>query len=201
MEVLPINLIVVDEAHCISQWGYDFRPDYLRIGELRESVDAPVMALTATATPEVADDIMDKLGFSEKLIIKTGFERPNLSYIVRRTEDKYGQLLGICRGVAGSGIIYARNRRKCEELAAFLQSQGESSSYYHAGVGSMTRSERQAAWMDGKIRVMVCTNAFGMGIDKPDVRFVAHYDLPDSPEAYFQEPLPCCFGTGLTCAG
>ena len=175
VEVLPINLIVVDEAHCISQWGYDFRPDYLRIGELRESVDAPVMALTATATPEVADDIMDKLGFSEKLIIKTGFERPNLSYIVRRTEDKYGQLLGICRGVAGSGIIYARNRRKCEELAAFLQSQGESSSYYHAGVGSMTRSERQAAWMDGKIRVMVCTNAFGMGIDKPDVRFVAHY--------------------------
>ncbi|MDD7455608.1 MAG: RecQ family ATP-dependent DNA helicase [Bacteroidales bacterium] len=187
VEVLPINLIVVDEAHCISQWGYDFRPDYLRIGELRESVDAPVMALTATATPEVADDIMDKLGFSEKIIIKTGFERPNLSYIVRRTEDKYGQLLGICRGVAGSGIIYARNRRKCEELSAFLQSQGESSSYYHAGVGAMTRSERQAAWMDGKIRVMVCTNAFGMGIDKPDVRFVAHYDLPDSPEAYFQE--------------
>jgi ATP-dependent DNA helicase RecQ len=186
-EVLPISLIVVDEAHCISQWGYDFRPDYLKIGELRKTVDAPVMALTATATSEVADDIMDKLGFSEKLILKTGFERPNLSYIVRRTEDKYGQLLGICRGVPGSGIIYARNRRKCEELSAFLQSQGESASYYHAGLGSMTRSERQAAWMDGRIRVMVCTNAFGMGIDKPDVRFVAHYDLPDSPEAYFQE--------------
>jgi ATP-dependent DNA helicase RecQ len=187
MEVLPISLIVVDEAHCISQWGYDFRPDYLKIGELRKTVDAPVMALTATATSEVADDIMEKLGFDEKLILKTGFERPNLSYIVRRTEDKYGQLLGICRGVPGSGIIYARNRRKCEELSAFLQSQGESASYYHAGLGSMTRSERQAAWMDGRIRVMVCTNAFGMGIDKPDVRFVAHYDLPDSPEAYFQE--------------
>lgn len=187
LELLDVSLIVVDEAHCISQWGYDFRPDYLRIGKLRERVDAPVMALTATATPSVADDIMDKLSFKEKLVLKSGFERPNLSYIVRNVEDKNSQLLNICQGVQGSGIIYARNRSKCEELSSMLQAEGISASYYHAGLGQKTRSDRQAAWKDGKISVMVCTNAFGMGIDKPDVRFVAHYDLPDSPEAYFQE--------------
>ncbi len=187
LEVLDISYIVVDEAHCISQWGYDFRPDYLRIGELRKVVDAPVIALTATATPPVADDIMDRLAFKEKLVLRSGFERPNLSYIVRKAEDKNTQLLNICRGVPGSGIIYARNRRKCEELSAFLQSKGVSASFYHAGLGPRTRSERQAMWKDGRTAVMVCTNAFGMGIDKADVRFVAHYDLPDSPEAYFQE--------------
>ena len=187
LEVLDISYLVVDEAHCISQWGYDFRPDYLRIGELRKFTDAPVIALTATATPSVAEDIMDKLSFSGRLVVRTGFERPNLSYIVRKVEDKNSQLVNICRGVPGSGIIYARNRRKCEELSAMLQSEGISASYYHAGLGTATRSERQAMWKDGRIAVMVCTNAFGMGIDKPDVRFVAHYDLPDSPEAYFQE--------------
>lgn len=187
LDVLPVSGIVVDEAHCISQWGYDFRPDYLRIGELRDIIDVPVMALTATATPSVAQDIMDKLRFKEKSLIQTGFERPNLSYIVRRSEDKLSQLLSICSGVQGSGIIYARNRRKCEELSAFLQSEGISASFYHAGLSGLARAERQALWKEGKIRVMVCTNAFGMGIDKPDVRFVAHYDLPESPEAYFQE--------------
>lgn len=187
LELLNISYIVVDEAHCVSQWGYDFRPDYLKIGELRERVDAPVIALTATATPAVADDIMDKLGFKERNVIKSGFERPNLTYIVRHAEDKNSQLLSICAGVPGSGIVYARNRLKCEELAAMLTAEGVSASFYHAGLGQRARSERQEAWKTGKIDVMVCTNAFGMGIDKPDVRFVAHYDLPDSPEAYFQE--------------
>lgn len=187
LELLNISYIVVDEAHCVSQWGYDFRPDYLKIGELRERVDAPVIALTATATPAVADDIMDKLGFKERNVIKSGFERPNLTYIVRHAEDKNSQLLSICAGVPGTGIVYARNRLKCEELAAMLTAEGVSASFYHAGLGQRARSERQEAWKTGKIDVMVCTNAFGMGIDKPDVRFVAHYDLPDSPEAYFQE--------------
>lgn len=187
LEVLNINYIVIDEAHCISQWGYDFRPDYLRIGELRDSVDAPLIALTATATPEVADDIMDKLCFKKKLLIKSGFERPNLSYIVRNTDDKMTQILNVCRGVSGSGIIYVRNRAKCEELSDFLNAQKVSASFYHAGLGSQTRSERQADWKSGKTAVMVCTNAFGMGIDKPDVRFVVHFDVPDGPEAYFQE--------------
>ena len=187
LPVLNISFIVVDEAHCISQWGYDFRPDYLEIGALRSQVDAPVIALTATATPQVADDIMEKLRFREKRVLKTGFERPNLSYIVRRCEDKTGQLLDICRGVPGTGIVYVRNRRKTEEVATFLTASGISASFYHAGLGHQTRSERQEAWRSGETRVMVCTNAFGMGIDKPDVRFVVHLDLPDAPEAYFQE--------------
>ena len=187
IDVLDVSFIVVDEAHCISQWGYDFRPDYLRIGELRERIDAPVIAVTATATSSVAQDIMERLGFKEKLLLKSGFERPNLSYIVRQVEDKYSQILNVCNGVPGTGIVYARNRRKCEELSAFLMAQGVSASFYHAGLGGQARAERQAAWKSGAVRVMVCTNAFGMGIDKPDVRFVVHYDLPESPEAYFQE--------------
>lgn len=184
---MNVTYIVVDEAHCISQWGYDFRPDYLQIGRLREIVDAPVIALTATATPQVAEDIMDRLGFEEKTLIKSGFERPNLSYIVRKCEDKLGQLLSICNGVAGTGIVYVRNRKKTEELAAFLTANGISASYYHAGLGADSRTDRQEKWKSDKIRIMVCTNAFGMGIDKPDVRFVVHFDVPDSPEAYFQE--------------
>ena len=187
IDVLDVSFIVVDEAHCISQWGYDFRPDYLRIGELRERIDAPVIAVTATASPSVAQDIMERLGFKEKLLLKSGFERPNLSYIVRQVEDKYSQILNVCNGVPGTGIVYARNRRKCEELSEFLRAQGVSASFYHAGLGGQARAERQAAWKSGAVRVMVCTNAFGMGIDKPDVRFVVHYDLPESPEAYFQE--------------
>ncbi len=184
---MDVSYIVVDEAHCISQWGYDFRPDYLKIAEIREQCDAPVIALTATATPAVADDIMEKLGFKEKLLLKSGFERPNLSYIVRNREDKLGQLLNICRSVSGTGIVYVRNRKKCEELASLLKNSGESASFYHAGLSHIARTSRQEEWKKGEIRIMVCTNAFGMGIDKPDVRFVVHFELPDCPEAYFQE--------------
>jgi len=187
LDVLNISYIVVDEAHCISQWGYDFRPDYLKIGELRKRVDAPIIALTATATPEVVEDIMDNLKFKNRLVLKSGFERENLTYVVRHVEDKKGQLLGICNGIEGSGIVYLRNRSKTEEIASFLNANGISASFYHAGLGTLTRSERQELWKQGKIRVMICTNAFGMGIDKADVRFVVHYDIPDSPEAYFQE--------------
>ena len=193
LDILRISFIVVDEAHCISQWGYDFRPDYLRINYLRSVCDAPVVALTATATPKVAQDIMVRLSRSPEggetgfTLLRSGFERPNLSYIVRECQDKSGQVLDICRNVDGSGIVYMRHRRKCEELAAFLSASGVSASFYHAGLGAGTRSERQAAWKGGTIRVMVCTNAFGMGIDKPDVRFVVHMSLPDSLEAYFQE--------------
>lgn len=202
LDVLNISFIVVDEAHCISQWGYDFRPDYLQIGRLRERVSAPVLALTATATPKVAEDIRHRLARPEAIrraaasgetpadgfvVLKNGFERPNLSYIVRRADDKLGQLLGVCNGVNGSGIVYMRNRRKCEEIAEFLTANGQSASFYHAGLDQQSRSERQAAWKSGAIRIMVCTNAFGMGIDKPNVRFVVHMDVPESPEAYFQE--------------
>ena len=187
LDILPLNYIVVDEAHCISQWGYDFRPDYLAISELRKLVDVPVIALTATATPRVAEDIMDKLAFRERLLLKGSFERPNLSYIVRRCEDKTGQLLDICRGVEGSGIVYLRSRRRCEEVSAFLTANGVSASHYHAGLSTETRSARQESWKRGEIRVRGCTNAFGMGIDKPDVRFVVHTGLPESPESYFQE--------------
>ena len=187
VQAMNVSFIVVDEAHCISQWGYDFRPDYLSIGRLRELVDAPLIALTATATPQVCDDIMEKLRFPEKRMIKGGFERPELSYIVRQYEDKLGQLLNICTNVKGTGIIYVRSRKKTEELAAFLAGNGISSSFYHAGLGQASRSDRQERWKNDEIRVMVCTNAFGMGIDKPDVRFVVHFDVPDSPEAYFQE--------------
>ena len=202
LDVLDISFIVVDEAHCISQWGYDFRPDYLQIGRLRERVEAPVIALTATATPRVAEDIQCRLARPEAVraaqasgkpvahgftLLKSGFERPNLSYIVRNADDKLGQLSSVCAGVPGSGIVYMRNRRKCEETAAFLKAAGHSAEYYHAGLDSRTRSDRQAAWKKGDIRIMVCTNAFGMGIDKPDVRFVVHMGVPESPEAYFQE--------------
>ena len=191
LEEMEISYIVVDEAHCISQWGYDFRPDYLRIGELRKTVHAPVIALTATATPKVAQDIALRLstdsGNPSFNILRGGFERPNLSYIVRQCTDKTGQLLDICRGVNGSGIVYLRSRRRCEEVAALLRSEGVSASFYHAGLGTRSRSERQEAWKAGEIRVMVCTNAFGMGIDKPDVRFVVHWEPTDSLESYFQE--------------
>ena len=187
VQEMNISFIVVDEAHCISQWGYDFRPDYLQIGNLREMTDAPVIALTATATPAVAEDIMTRLRFEERTLLKTGFERPNLSYIVRKCEDKLGQLLSICSSVAGTGIVYVRSRKKTEELASLLTANGISASFYHAGLGPDSRADRQGKWKNGSIRIMVCTNAFGMGIDKPDVRFVVHFDVPDSPEAYFQE--------------
>ncbi len=188
LAVLNVSYIVVDEAHCISQWGYDFRPDYLQIGKLRKLVDAPVIALTATATPKVAMDIMERLSFGGNgVLLKGSFERDNLSYVVRRTNDKQGQLLDVCRGVPGTGIVYMRSRKKCEELAGFLTANGQNASFYHAGLSQHARSERQARWKSGEVRIMVCTNAFGMGIDKPDVRFVVHMDLPDGPESYFQE--------------
>ena len=187
LPVLKVSYIVVDEAHCISQWGYDFRPNYLEIGTLRERLEAPVIALTATATPQVAADIMERLRFREPNLLRSGFERPNLSYVVRQAQDKLGQIRSICEGVPGSGIVYVRSRSRAEELAQSLRAAGVSASYYHAGLGGQTRALRQQDWKDGRTRVMVCTNAFGMGIDKPDVRFVVHADLPDSPEAYFQE--------------
>lgn len=199
LEVMNVSYIVVDEAHCISQWGYDFRPDYLSIAKIRVICSASVIALTATATEEVAQDIIDKLTRPDAapsqmkrnresfVLLKSGFERPNLSYVVRQCEDKFGQLLGICRAISGSGIVYMRSRNKCEEIAALLRAQGESADFYHAGLDPYTRSKRQSEWKQGRTRVMVCTNAFGMGIDKSDVRFVAHLGLPDSPEAYFQE--------------
>lgn len=198
LDVLKISYIVVDEAHCISQWGYDFRPDYLHISDIRKIVQAPVIALTATATPQVVQDIVEKLipegtqnqrerSRSRFKILRSGFERPNLTYVVRKCEDKFGKLLDVCRSVPGSGIVYMRSRGKCEEISSLLISQGVSASFYHAGLSPATRAERQEAWKKGEIRVMVCTNAFGMGIDKPDVRFVVHLGLADSLESYFQE--------------
>jgi len=187
LSVLKVSYIVVDEAHCISQWGYDFRPNYLQIGQLRDRIDAPVIALTATATPLVCDDIMDRLRFKEKNLLRSGFERPNLSYVVRKAQDKLGQILSICEGVPGTGIVYVRSRARTQELAEALRAAGIPASFYHAGLGAETRALRQEDWKSGKTRVMVCTNAFGMGIDKADVRFVVHADLPESPEAYFQE--------------
>ena len=187
LSVLNVSFIVVDEAHCISQWGYDFRPNYLQIGELRSRVDAPVIALTATATPLVAKDIMARLKFQGPNMLVSGFERPNLSYVVRKTQDKLGQIRSICEGVPGTGIVYVRSRARTQEMADALRAAGISASFYHAGLGPETRSLRQEEWKSGRTRVMVCTNAFGMGIDKPDVRFVVHADVPDSPEAYFQE--------------
>ena len=187
LSVLNVSFIVVDEAHCISQWGYDFRPNYLQIGELRSRVDAPVIALTATATPLVAKDIMARLKFQEPNMLVSGFERPNLSYVVRKTQDKLGQIRSICEGVPGTGIVYVRSRARTQEMADALTAAGISASFDHAGLGPETRSLRQEEWKSGRTRVMVCTNAFGMGIDKPDVRFVVHADVPDSPEAYFQE--------------
>ncbi len=184
---LDISFIVVDEAHCISQWGYDFRPAYLKIGQLRDKTAAPIIALTATATEKVAQDIMERLRFKEKNLLRSGFERPNLSYVVRKCEDKSGQLLAVCNGVQGTGIVYVRNRARTEEIASLLLSSGVSASFYHAGLTPSERTIRQEQWKSGEVRVMVCTNAFGMGIDKPDVRFVVHMDVPESPEAYFQE--------------
>lgn len=193
VQQMNVSLLAVDEAHCIAQWGYDFRPDYLEIKQVRPMIDeaagrrVPVLALTATATPEVAEEIMENLGFPERNLLRSGFERPNLAYVVREAEDKFGQLMKVCRGVPGSGIVYLRERRKCEELAAFLQSQGVSADFYHAGVEKEERSRKQDAWKSGQVRVIVATNAFGMGIDKPDVRFVVHFAAPESLESYFQE--------------
>ena len=192
LQDLPVCLIAIDEAHCISQWGYDFRPSYLRIADIRQLFPkVPVLALTATATPNVVDDIQERLGFREKNVFRKSFHRENLQYIVRYTEKKDEQILHILSRVPGSSIIYVRNRKRAQELAAWLQEQGLSADFYHAGLTTHERIQKQKAWKNynGKegIRIMVCTNAFGMGIDKPDVRLVIHHDLPDTLEAYYQE--------------
>ena len=191
---MNINYLVVDEAHCISQWGYDFRPEYLKIAAVRDKISGtafegrpPVIALTATATGDVADDIMNLLEFRQKNLIVSGFERPNLSYSVRQCENKLAQMKKVCDGVGGSGIVYVAKRRTAEEVAAFLTSQGIDAVAYHAGMNSKVRASVQDSWKRGQTRIIVSTNAFGMGIDKGDVRFVCHYDIPQSPEAYFQE--------------
>ncbi len=188
VQQMNVNLIAVDEAHCISQWGYDFRPSYLKIAELRDLLpDVPVMALTATATPQVAKDIMEKLCFRGTRLLKKSFERSNLVYVVRKTEDKHREMLSIVKLIRGTGVIYVRSRRKTRELAELLVRNGFSADYYHAGLKFEQRMLKQDEWQQDKTRMMVSTNAFGMGIDKPDVRVVIHMDLPDSPEAYFQE--------------
>ena len=188
VERMKVSLLAVDEAHCISQWGYDFRPSYLRIAELREKLPGvPVLALTASATKLVAEDIMRHLRFAEPHILRSSFARPNLSYSVRRTDDKNGQLLRLVQNVPGSGIVYVRTREGTEQIADMLRRQGVTAAAYHGGMGHAERSLRQEEWVAGRTRVMVATNAFGMGIDKPDVRFVAHYAMCDSLESYYQE--------------
>jgi ATP-dependent DNA helicase RecQ len=185
---MNINLIAVDEAHCISQWGYDFRPSYLNIAQLRQLLpDIKVMALTATATASVVDDIQDKLLFTQKNVLRKSFKRENLIYKIRVEEDKTGYLVRTLKTNKGSGVIYTRSRKKTKEIAEMLQKEGLSVTYYHAGLSSESRNARQEAWIKGQYKIMVATNAFGMGIDKPDVRYVVHVDLPDSIEAYFQE--------------
>ena len=185
---MKLNLITVDEAHCISQWGYDFRPSYLKIAEVRAMFpDVPVLALTATATAKVVNDIQEKLIFREKNVLQKSFRRDNLVYMVRNKEDKLGYLINTLLKAKGTGIIYVSTRKKSGEVALLLQQQKISADFYHAGLDSHLRSSKQDKWMSGETRVIVATNAFGMGIDKPDVRFVIHLDLPDSLEAYFQE--------------
>jgi len=185
---MNVNLVAIDEAHCISEWGYDFRPSYLKIADLKELIpDTPFLALTATAIPKVVDDIQEKLQFKEKNVFRKSFERRNLVYLVRELEDKSRYLIETLNKVKGSGIIYVRNRKTTRETALFLQNNKISADYYHAGLDHDIRSQKQNDWKVGKIRVMVATNAFGMGIDKADVRFVIHLELPDSIESYFQE--------------
>ena len=199
---LPICLIAVDEAHCISQWGYDFRPSYLKIAEIRDIIannaasnssqrasnnQVPILALTATATPNVVDDIQERLAFREKHVLRKSFSRANLSYVVRQTNKKADEIVHILNRVSGSAIVYVRNRQRTQEIAAYLNENGISADFYHAGLTSKERSAKQEAWKSNLTRVIVATNAFGMGIDKADVRVVIHHDLPDTIEAYFQE--------------
>jgi len=185
---MKISFICVDEAHCISQWGYDFRPSYLSISDIRKELPGiPILALTATATPEVIDDIQERLNFREKRVFKMSFARKNLAYVVRHTSNKTAQLTHILNSVNGSAIVYVRSRQRTKEYADILNSTGISATFYHAGLENTEKDKRQKAWQEDKVRVMVATNAFGMGIDKPDVRCVVHIDCPDCIEAYFQE--------------
>ena len=188
VEQMNVNLVTVDESHCISQWGYDFRPSYLKIARLREILPkVPVLALTATATPKVVDDIQKRLNFSSNNVLQKSFVRNNLNYLVRYEEDKQGYMLRTIAKTKGSGIVYVRSRKRTKEIAQLLKENNISADFYHAGLGNFNRSRKQNNWKSGKTRVIVATNAFGMGIDKADVRFVIHVDLPDSLEAYFQE--------------
>ena len=188
LRAMKVNMITVDESHCISQWGYDFRPAYLKIADIRELLPGvPLLALTATATPDVVQDIQSRLKFREKNVVRMSFERKNLAYIVRKTDNKTAELLHILRRMPGSAIIYVRSRRRTKETTELLTHEGITADFYHAGLDNAVKDIRQKRWQDGECRVMVATNAFGMGIDKPDVRLVIHLDLPDSPEAYFQE--------------
>lgn len=185
---MHISMITVDESHCISQWGYDFRPAYLKIAEIRKLLPGvPVLALTATATPQVVKDIQEKLEFREENVFRMSFERQNLAYVVRRTDNKSGELLHILQRVAGSAVVYVRNRRRTKEITELLNGEHITADFYHAGLDDAAKDLRQQRWQSGEVRVMVATNAFGMGIDKADVRLVVHIDLPDSVEAYFQE--------------
>ncbi|MCD8071848.1 MAG: RecQ family ATP-dependent DNA helicase [Alistipes sp.] len=185
---MTVNLVAVDEAHCISQWGYDFRPSYLNIGRLRDILPGvPVLALTASATPPVAEDIMRHLRMQGGRIVRSSFARPNISYAVRETDDKSGQLIRILGNVEGAAIVYVRLRDQAEKIASMLIECGIGAAAYHAGMDIKSRAGKQEQWLKGDVRVMVCTNAFGMGIDKPDVRLVVHYDMTDSPESYYQE--------------
>ncbi|MBQ2321051.1 MAG: ATP-dependent DNA helicase RecQ, partial [Bacteroidales bacterium] len=188
LKQMRVSMLVVDEAHCISQWGYDFRPSYLKIAEVRKLMpNVPVLALTATATPRVADDIMSRLEFRHPNLFSMSFARHNLAYVVRVAEDKEQQMVRILRSVPGSAIVYVRSRKRTADYAAFLRSQGFSAGFFHAGLSVKEKDKRQEEWTKGDMRVIVCTNAFGMGIDKPDVRVVIHIDPPESIEAYFQE--------------
>ncbi|MFN3938982.1 MAG: ATP-dependent DNA helicase RecQ [Chitinophagales bacterium] len=188
LKKMQVNLLAIDEAHCISQWGYDFRPPYLQIAELRAFIAAtPVIALTATATSQVMTDIQEKLQLKNPVIFKSSFERKNIRLIVREEEDKFKKLAAILKKMQGAGIVYVRNRRKTKEIADFLQRQNISADFYHAGLPHAERTLKQDNWIKNKCRIIVCTNAFGMGIDKPDVRIVLHWDIPESIEAYYQE--------------
>lgn len=188
IKYMNVNLFAIDEAHCISQWGYDFRPPYLQVAELRVlHPKVPVLALTATATADVREDIQDKLQFKQRNVFQKSFERKNLAYVVQPDEDKLRKMLDVVRGVKGSGLVYVRSRKETFELAQYLNAHKFKSDYYHAGLSADERAAKQEAWKAGRTRVMVATNAFGMGIDKPDVRFVIHKDAPESLEAYYQE--------------
>ncbi len=188
LQAMNVCLLVVDESHCISQWGYDFRPAYLNIADIRAVLeDVPVLALTATATKEVVEDIQEKLHFKKKNVFRTGFSRSNLSYVVRTSQNKVGELLHILKSVPGTSIVYVRSRRYTKEIAVALQKEGISADFFHAGLSHTEKVLKQNSWKTNECRVIVSTNAFGMGIDKPDVRTVIHLDLPNSPEEYFQE--------------
>ena len=189
LRAMHVNLLAVDECHCISQWGYDFRPSYLRIADIRASLppDVPVLALTATATPRTVDDVQEKLHFRAPNVLRKSFARPNLTYLVRRCLDKPTELIHILRRTTGSAVVYVRSRQRTADIANALRAAGITATFFHAGLNRDKKNERQSAWMNNKLRVMVATNAFGMGIDKPDVRLVVHIDIPGSLEEYFQE--------------